>query len=180
MGRLRRLSRWIGVKEKMTPIVGGDIAPEFSLRAIDGEEYSLGARAAHGLVVATFFKISCPVCQFTFPFLQRLHKRYGGDGVTFVGISQDDARATKEFCREYGITFRILLDEKGYPVSNRYGLTTVPTIFLIDPGGAVKVSCQGFNKKDLETIAAELTQRRNMACAPLFRPDELIPALKPG
>src|SRR5256885_9795159 len=39
------------------------------------------------------------------------------------GTSQDDARATKEFARKFGVTFPIALDEKGYPASNAYGLT---------------------------------------------------------
>jgi hypothetical protein len=38
----------------------------------------------------------------------------------------------------------------------------------------------GFDKVDLEKIAAELSQRRKIAAAPLFRPDEVIPAQKPG
>jgi hypothetical protein len=38
----------------------------------------------------------------------------------------------------------------------------------------------GFDKKDLETIASELAERRNIALTPLFRPDEVIPANKPG
>jgi len=121
------------------------------------------------------------VCQFTFPFLERLYKRYGGEGVTFLGISQDDARDTRDFAKEYGLTFPMLIDdEDGYIVSNAYGLTTVPTIFLIDTEGTVKVSSNGFDKKDLETIAAELAQRRNIVLAPLFRPDEVIPINKPG
>lgn len=150
------------------------------LRALDGKEYSLDALLERGPVVAAFFKSSCPVCQFTFPFLERLFQRYGGDGLTFLGISQDDMRATKEFCKEYGITFPTLLDENGYPVSNAYGLTNVPTIFLIEPDGTVEVSSMGFDKKDLETIAKRLAERKKMAPAALFRPDEVIPAYKPG
>jgi len=108
--------------------------------------------------------------------LERLHKRYGGDGVTFLGISQDDTRDTKEFAKEFGVTFPMLLDdENGYIVSNAYGLSNVPTIFLVDTGGTVKVSSMGFDKKDLETIAAELAQRRNIMLGPLFRPDEVVP-----
>ncbi len=165
----------------MTHFVAGDIAPGFSLNALDGKEYSLSALMRRGPVVLAFFKISCPVCQFTFPFLERLHKRYGGDGVTILGISQDDVRATTKFAKEYGITFPILVDdEDGYIVSNAYSLTNVPTIFLIDTDGTVKVSCNGFDKKDLETIAAELAQRKKISLTPLFRPDEVIPANKPG
>jgi peroxiredoxin len=181
MGILRRLRRWVGKQDEMTHIVAGNIAPGFSLKALDGKEYSLSALMERGPVVAAFFKISCPVCQFTFPFLERLYKRYGGDGVTILGISQDDARSTTKFAKEYCITFPILIDdEDGYAVSNAYGLTNVPTIFLIETDGSVKVSCMGFDKKDLETIAAELAERKKISLAPLFRTDEVIPANKPG
>jgi peroxiredoxin len=181
MGILRRLSRWMGKQEHMTHIVAGNMAPEFSLKALDNKEYSLATLTKRGPVVAAFFKISCPVCQFTFPFLERLHKRYGGEGVSLLGISQDDKRSTTKFAKEYGLTFPILIDdENGYVVSNAYGLTNVPTIFLMDTDGTVKVSSMGFDKKDLETIAVDLAERKTISRAPLFRPDEVIPANKPG
>ncbi len=181
MGILRRLSRWMGKQDHMTHIVAGNTAPEFSLKDLDNKEYSLATLLGRGPVVAAFFKISCPVCQYTFPFLERLYKRYGDDNVTFLGISQDDARTTTKFAKEYGVTFPILIDdEDGYVVSNAYGLTNVPTIFLIYTDGAVKVSSMGFDKKDLETIAADLAERKTVSLAPLFRPDEVIPANKPG
>ncbi len=165
----------------MTHIVAGNTAPGFSLHSLDNKEYSLNALMERGPVIAAFFKISCPVCQFTFPFLERLYKRYGSDGVTFLGISQDDARSTTKFAKEYGITFPILLDdENGYIVSNAYRLTSVPTIFLIETDGAVKVSSMGFDKKDLEAIAAHLAERRKISLAPLFQPGEVVPANKPG
>ena len=164
----------------MTTILTGMKAPEFSLKGLDGKQYALSTLLGRGPVVASFFKISCPVCQFTFPFLERMFQQYGGDGVTFLGISQDDARATKEFCKEYGITFPSVIDERGYPVSNAYGLTNVPTTFLIDPDGSIEVSCMGFGKKDLEAIAGELAGRKKAARAPLFRPDEVVPDYKPG
>jgi peroxiredoxin len=164
----------------LTTIAAGHVAPGFTLKSLDGKEYNLSKLLEQGPVVAAFFKISCPVCQFTFPYLQRLAERYAGDSVTVLGVSQDDARGTKEFNREYGVTFPVLLDEPGYPVSNTYGLSSVPTIFLIEPDGKVKISCMGFDKSDLEKITAELSQRRKIAAAPLFRPDEVVPAQKPG
>jgi len=170
----------MGFKDGMTHIVAGTTAPEFSLKSLDQKQYALRSLVDRGPVVAAFFKISCPVCQFTFPFLERLHQRYGSGNATFLGISQDDARATKSFASEYGVTFPLVLDTDGYPVSNGYGLTNVPTIFLIASDGKVKVSSMGFDKKDLETIAGELAERRKIALTPLFRPDEVIPANKPG
>jgi peroxiredoxin len=176
----KRFSRWMGKQDQMTNILAGNIAPGFSLKSADGKEYSLDRLMQRGPVVAAFFKISCPVCQFTFPFLERLYKRYGEEGVTFLGISQDDARSTKGFAQEYGVTFPVLVDEDSYPVSNAYGLTTVPTVFLINTDGSVKVSSMGFDRKDLEAIAASLAERQAMAMAPLFQPEEVIPANKPG
>jgi peroxiredoxin len=180
MSLSHKLSRWLGWEAALTTIAVGHVAPGFTLKSIDGKEFSLAKLLEKGPVVAAFFKVSCPVCQFTFPYLQRLAERYSGDSTTVVGISQDDARGTKEFNREYGVTFPTLMDDAGYPVSNAYGLSMVPTIFLIEPDGKVKVSCMGFDKSDLEKIAAELSQRRKIAAAPLFRPDEVIPAQKPG
>src|SRR6202045_3904678 len=180
MGILQRLSRWVGSSKKMTTIVAGHTAPDFSLKSIESTEYSLPKLLKRGPVFVSFFKVSCPVCQFTFPFLERLYKRYGGDGVTFLGISQDDPRATQNFAKEYGVTFPLAVDENGYPVSNAYGLTNVPTVFLIDTDGTVKVSCMGFDKKDLENIAAHLAERKKISLAPLSRSDEVVPANKPG
>jgi peroxiredoxin len=179
---LRRTLRWLGANKEMTHIVAGNMAPGFSLKSLDGKEHSLEQLTQQGPVVAAFFKISCPVCQFTFPFLERIYKRHGGDNRTFLGISQDDAGATKDFAKEFGITFPMLLDEKqkGYPASNAYGLTSVPTIFLIETDSTVKISCMGFDKKDLESIASVLAERKKIAPAALFRPEESVPAHKPG
>ena len=166
----------------MTHVNAEQAAPEFSLKGLDGKNYSLDALRQKGPVLAAFFKISCPVCQFTFPFLERLYQRYGGDNVTFLGVSQDDAKATANFARDYRVTFPMVLDEKekGYPASNAYGLTNVPTIFLIDADGTVRVSSMGFVKDDLERMAAELAETRRMGPAPLFRANESVPANRPG
>lgn len=166
----------------MTKIAEGQSAPNFALKSLEDKEITLAKLLEHGPVVAAFFKISCPVCQFTFPFLERLYQRYRGDGVTFLGISQDDARDAKGFAKEFGVTFPIVLDEKsnGYVVSNAYGLTNVPTIFFVDTDRTAKTVCMGFDKKRLESIAATLAERNKMPQSSLFRANESVPELKPG
>jgi peroxiredoxin len=171
----------MGWEAPLTTINAGQTAPPFFLKSLDGKEYSLAKLLEKGPVVIAFFKISCPVCQFTLPFLQRVADRYSGDNATVLTISQDDTKSTASFNKEYSLSMLTLLDDpKDYAVSNAYGLSMVPTIFLIEPGGKVKVSCMGFGKADLEQIAAELSTRRKIAAAPLFRNDEVIPASKPG
>jgi len=175
----RLLRRLLGAKP-MTKILAGHTAPAFTLKCTEGKGFSLADVLKKGPVVAAFFKISCPVCQFTFPFLERLHRAHSGDAVRFVGISQNDAAETKEFLAEYGITFSGVTDEDGYPVSNQYGLTTVPTVFLIVPDGKVKVSSVGFCKEDIEQIAKELGSHFQKAPARVFLPSEVVPDYKPG
>ena len=175
----RRLLRWLGAEDRMTHIVPGSVAPGFSLKSLDGKEFSLNAALQHSTVVLSFFKVSCPVCKFTFPFLERLFKTYGGDGVTFLGVSQDKVAASRDFAHDFGITFPVLIDT-GYPASNAYGLTTVPTFFLVNQDAMVQVASVGFGKAEIESIANALADRRNITRAPVFRSDESIPAHKPG
>jgi cytochrome c biogenesis protein CcmG/thiol:disulfide interchange protein DsbE len=177
----RLISRILGSEGEMTHIIAGNKAAAFSLKDSNGKDYSLSTLLEKSPVVAAFFKVSCPVCQFTFPFLERLHQRYG-KAATFLGISQDDAKATNKFINEYGVTFPVALDESGknYPASNAYGLTNVPTVFLIEPDGTIKVVSNGFNRKELEEIAAALAESQQSAPAALFRSDERIPDHKPG
>lgn len=164
----------------MTTVLDGQRAPDFMLAGANGQRFSLSEALRKGPVVAAFFKISCPVCQFTLPFLERLYKAYGGDRITFLGISQDDGRDTKEFCEEYGVSFPAPSDGQGYPVSNTYGLTNVPTVFLIAPDGTVKASSIGFDKSVLEKISAELAAYLGQKPAPVFLPHEVVPDYKPG
>ena len=158
----------------------GIVAPSFSVKGLDGKSYSLSSLLQKGPVVAAFLKVSCPVCQFTFPFLERLFKSYGGGDVAFLGISQDDAKATKEFTDAFGVTFPVALDEEGYPASNAYGLSMVPTIFLIDADGTAPRQQHGFREKGSGEYREGTRRARKHASGVLFRPDERIPNRNPA
>ncbi|HKW87589.1 MAG TPA: TlpA disulfide reductase family protein [Candidatus Acidoferrales bacterium] len=164
----------------MSKIQAGMAAPRFTLPGVDGKQNSLDEALKKGPVLAAFYKISCPVCQFTLPFLERIHQSYGDAKVTFWGVSQDKAQDTKDFSAEYGVKFSSLVDADGYKATKQFGLTNVPSIFLIQPDGTVHTASIGFSKKDLETMAAEIAKASGKAPQPLFRPGENVPAFKPG
>src|SRR5256885_6112850 len=109
------------------------VAPEVSLSSIDGRNLSLSNLRKQMPVVLAFFKVGCPTCQYAFPFLERMARAYPKDKLTVIGVSQDSRDNTLDFMKTFGITFPVLLDEaKKYPASNAYGLTNVPSIFLVD------------------------------------------------
>jgi peroxiredoxin len=164
----------------MSALPRGKTAPPISLADTTGEILSLAQALKNGPVLAAFFKVSCPTCQFTMPFLERLHQSYGGDKFTLLGISQDDARDTRKFCEEYGVQFPALIDERGYPVSNEYGLTNVPTMFWVNTDGQIQSSSVGFSKTDLQQMAQQAAHSTGKPSVPLFKPGEVIPETKPG
>lgn len=149
-----------------------DAAPDFTLGTVGGAARSLRQILAGGPVLLAFFKVSCPVCQFTFPFLERLFR---GQGLQVIGISQDEAPATAEYHRRFGITFPSLLDpaRDNYPVSNAFGISHVPTLFLVEPDGAIALASEGFSRRDI----AALGERAGVA---VFGSAENIPEFKPG
>lgn len=160
--------------------VGAD-APEITLSYVDGNEFSLVEARKRGPVVAAFFKVSCPVCQMAFPYLERVFKAYGKSGkFTFVGISQDNAKDTGAFCRQFGVTFPMLLDGKKYPVSNAYGLTNVPTVFLISSAGKVELSNVSWSKADLEDLGRRLASLNQVPPVKIFTDSDKAPDFKPG
>jgi peroxiredoxin len=167
----------------MSALQAGVRAPEMKLNYLDGRKFVLTEALKSGPVVAAFFKVSCPVCQYAFPYYERMFKAYGKSGrVTFVGISQDDAENTAAFNQQFGVTFPALLDlqKEKYPVSSAYGLTNVPTIFLISADGGIEFSCVSWSKPDMEELAGKLAEFNGAASGPFFPAGEKVAEFKPG
>src|ERR1700741_5199308 len=101
----------------MPALASGKAAPDFKLNTLEGKPFSLTGAPARGPVVLVFFKVSCPTCQYALPFYERLFKAYKNQNVTLVGVSQNDARDTLAFAKEFGVSFPLLLDDtRNYPV----------------------------------------------------------------
>jgi peroxiredoxin len=164
----------------MPALTVGKTAPEVLLSDMRGKQFSLRDALKHGPVVFAFFKVSCPVCQYAMPFLERIHRAHQGKA-QIVAVSQHPRKETQLFLREYGITMPVLLDDpEHYPASNAYRLTNVPTIFLIAPGGEIEVSSVGWDRKDIEKINRRVAEQFSLPVPALFHRGEDIIDSKPG
>ena len=154
----------------------GAAAPDVRLVSLSGDLFVLAEELKKSAVVLVFFKISCPTCQFTLPFLERLYGSQTAAPPQLVGISQDSATVTHEFNRHFKLSFPTLVDpaQQNYPVSNAYRITNVPSMFLIEQDGRVAWSLNGFHKAELETLG-----ERRFGRSP-FQMRERIPAMRPG
>jgi peroxiredoxin len=165
----------------MAALAVGTKAPGFELKTMDGKRFSLSDELARGPVVLAFFKVSCPTCQYAFPFLERLHKAYGQKGVGLVGVSQNDASDTAAFVKEFGVTFPVLLDDtRSYPASNAYRLTNVPTLFWVAPDSEIEISSVGWVKADFDQINRKMAEAGKAAPAAVFKPGEDVRDFRAG
>jgi peroxiredoxin len=165
----------------MAALNAGTRAPGFTLSTVGGKQVSLDEALQKGPVVLAFFKVTCPVCQYAFPLLERVYRANQGAEVTVLGISQDNPRDTKTFLHEYGVTFPVALDDPAkYVVSNAYGLTNVPTILYVAPDGEIEISAVGWSKADVEAINRKLAEQRKQTPASLWRKGEDIQDFRAG
>ena len=150
----------------------GTHAPEFTLQRLDGPHETLREIVARGPAVLAFYKVNCPVCQMTFPFLERLHS---AGRLPVYGISQNGAEDTHDFNREFGITLPTLLDThaSGFPASNAFGISSVPTLFVVETDGTVSRVIEGWHKSDI----AQLGERAGVQP---FQPGDSVPEAKAG
>jgi peroxiredoxin len=150
----------------------GSRAPEFRLSRLDGGTAALQEILASGPALVVFFKTTCPVCQLTLPFLERIRK---GGTLAVYAVSQDDAEDTREFNREFGVAIPALLDsaQSGYPVSNAFGISSVPTAFLIGRDGVISRVIEGWLKRDIEWLGGQ-------AGVEVFRQGDNVPEWKAG
>lgn len=115
-----------------------------------------------------FFETDCPTCQLALPYLNALQ-----GFVQVLGISQDPDSATREFVRQMQIAFPVQVDQ-GLQLSRAYDPQSVPTIFFLDKSGQIRHTVVGFDKADLNKLAAILGH------PPIAPEHDGAPPWKPG
>ena len=152
-------------------LAAGAKAPSFELDDLAGGRRALLEILAQGPVVLALYKVSCPVCQMTLPFLDRMSK----GSLQIIAISQDDERATTQFRKKFTPAIPTLLDraENNYPASNGFRISHVPSLFLVEQDGSISLAGEGFVKRDLEAIG------KRAGIQP-FGPEDKVPEWKAG
>jgi peroxiredoxin len=158
----------------------GNVAPTFTLEGTDGKKHSLDEIKSQGLGVFAFFKVTCPTCQYTFPYLERIYQKAKDKGIPFWGIIQDPMDKAKQFAADYRTTFPYLIDDNPYAVSKSFGISIVPTWFVVDGNLKVIASGESWVKKDYEGLAKRLADKTGAAASSIFQPGENVMELKPG
>jgi peroxiredoxin len=117
----------------------GDVAPNFTLTALDGKQVSLNDYRGTP-VMLNFWYTTCPGCLEEIPGMQRFYasQRAAGKDLVILGInSVDDAQTARQFVQQEGMTYAIVMDNGGQ-VATLYSLTATPTSYFIDRQGMIR------------------------------------------
>jgi len=80
--------------------------PDGEFSDAEGQTHEFNRTLERGHVLLGIYKSSCASSKQMFPFLERLHDRYAGEGLTVLGVSQDSANITGHLRGASGSRFR--------------------------------------------------------------------------
>ena len=144
-----------GAAAQVTPPADRPAAVPVSVPRLEGPgEITIGRPGARPTVV-NLWASWCGPCKEEMPAVQRFAT--ANPGVRVVGIAIDDAPdAARQFAREVGVTFPLGVDSDD-GVGDGYGVTGLPTTFLLDRQGRLASTWAGpVTEADLTTLTASL------------------------
>ncbi|WNF37967.1 thiol-disulfide oxidoreductase ResA [Bacillaceae bacterium IKA-2] len=117
-------------------VVVGELAPNFVLKDLDGNEIELKDLRGKG-VFLNFWATYCPPCIDEMPYMENSYQKYQDEGIEILAVNVDEQRIRIEkFINSMSLTYPILLDP-GSQVNQLYGIRALPVTFLIDEHGIV-------------------------------------------
>jgi thiol-disulfide isomerase/thioredoxin len=133
----------------------GDAAPDWTLKDSDGKEHSLSEYRGK-VVVMDFWATWCPPCRAAMPGIQKVHEKYKAKGVVVLGMDCWESGDAPGYMKENGITYGLIM--KADEAAKAYGVSGIPTLYVIGPDGKVAYRTVGFEGEEaLETaIKAKL------------------------
>jgi len=120
----------------INPVIGKAKAPDFELISIYGEQFKLSTYIGK-VVVIDFFGTQCSPCISEIEHLKSLYNRYPQDQFVIISIdvvpvgTNDDY--LRSFAQQYGMEWTVARDTD--QVSDRYGVSLIPTLFIVDTEG---------------------------------------------
>lgn len=113
----------------------GKKAHDFALRDLAGNAVRMSDSGGK-VVFLNFWATWCPACRVEMPAMEKVHRRFKARGLAVVSVAVDaqGKKSVSPFVKELGLTFSVLLDPKN-EVMDRYGVTLIPTTFLIGRSG---------------------------------------------
>lgn len=108
------------------------------------------------VVYVDFWASWCVPCRTSMPVLDGLARRHGSRGFVVVGINKDTSVADAErFLSRVPVSFPLAADA-GDAVAKAFGVTAMPSGYLVDRGGVVRRVHRGFTAATAASLEREI------------------------
>jgi thiol-disulfide isomerase/thioredoxin len=143
----------------------GDVAPDFTVGDLAGEQFHMKSVLENKKGVLIFFwSIFCEPCKAELPVIQKLSMAYREKGVEFVGVAIDGSPmkdALAAFLKQEDYGFQALIDElnpdESFKVSDPYGVAGTPTLYILNDTGVVMFAKVGrASEEELEEVIKQI------------------------
>ena len=125
--------------EFMKPTAMGGIAPDIQLADTTGKTISLYSLRGN-YVLLDFWASWCSPCREEIPNLKEIYAAYHDKGLEIYSVSLDSKReAWTKALNELEMPWVHVSSLKGWdcPTAKRYGVTSIPKMYLLDPQGKI-------------------------------------------
>ena len=137
----------------------GDPAPEIEGEDLDGKPMKLSDFQGK-VVVLDFWGDWCPFCKPAYTYQNHLINRMKGEPFVLLGVNCDDTRQQAQLVvKNQKIGWRSWYDGGGQmmggPIFSKYGVTNIPTSFVIDKKGIIQQRLDGQTNEVLYDMAVD-------------------------
>lgn len=137
----------------------GDTAPSFTLPDIHADKPDISLESLRGKTVYVDFWASwCAPCLRSMPLINELYDKYRDQDFEVIAINVDDPiEDGLDFLLDTPLDYLIAADTEN-DVLSEFGVTGMPTSFLIDKDGTIRMIHMGFRTNDIEIIEAAVVE----------------------
>nr|VFJ44362.1 MAG: Peroxiredoxin [Candidatus Kentron sp. FM]VFJ66178.1 MAG: Peroxiredoxin [Candidatus Kentron sp. FM]VFK06479.1 MAG: Peroxiredoxin [Candidatus Kentron sp. FM] len=139
----------------------GEPVPAFTLARLQTGTLTFPDDLRTRVVAIRFWADWCPFCAPEMKALEPVFRRHRERGLAILAVNVRQGRKTvRAFADKLGISYHVLLDEKG-EVARAYGVTGLPTTFLVDHEGRLQSRILGESSAEaFERAVSDLLDSR--------------------
>lgn len=134
----------------------GAAAPELNLPGLK-DAVSL-AQLKGKVVYVDFWASWCGPCKKSFPFMNELKAKYGGQGFEVLAVNLDAKRSDADkFLAEVPAQFAVAFDMTGES-AKRFDIKGMPSSYLVGRDGKIVAAHKGFHEEDRKELESRIVQ----------------------